>query len=80
VKAAGARAIIADVGVGVAHSRDEVGHDGLLVLDVAENLRGQSALLAVGGVVQDVLEVGEVGIGKDNKAQLNGADVRVEVQ
>src|ERR1700730_7207545 len=63
----GASGIIADIMVGVAHSGDEVGYDGLLVLDVAEYLRGQGALLAVGGVVQDVFEVGEVSIRKDNK-------------
>ena len=50
------------------------------LLDVAEYLRGQGALLAVGGVVQDVFEVGEVSIRKDNKAQLNGTDALIVIQ
>ena len=72
--------IIADIGVGVAHRSDEVGNDGLLVLDVAENLRGKGALLAVGRVVKDVFQVGEVGVRKDNKAQLNCTNVRIVIQ
>jgi hypothetical protein len=76
----GAHGIIADIGVVVAHSGDEVGYDGLFVLDVAEYLRGQGALLSLRGVMQDAFKVGEVDIGKDNKAQLNGTNVRIFIQ
>jgi len=51
-----------------------------LFLDVAKYLRGQGTLIAVGRVGQDVFEVGEVGIRKDNKAQLNGTDVQIVIQ